>query len=307
MAKFIVVTPPFAGNSFGIKTLHHLAHTLNEVGHDARLMFMAVDAAGNQRFGYLGPEATHPAYRTPPLKPADGFADETCIVVYPEIVSSNPLGGTRVVRYFLNAEAKVTGRKIALSARDFLLAFHRIYRPEAQFILNDVEFNPAFNARGTRPIGERTLDLTYVGKGDKYGAVKTIAGSVLITREWPANQTQLAALLRQTRFLYTWDAVSAINPEAVLCGAMPVFLRYDPITREEVDATDLGPLPRLDAGMKNFRFDPAEFERGRAALAARIEEIRRNWSGRVAEFAEAAVAHFTAEAVPGLESAVSSQ
>lgn len=299
MAKFIIVTPPFAGNSFGIKTLHHLAHSLNEQGHQARLLFMSIDAAGKQSFGFLRQKGgTNPAFNTPVLEPASGFADGTCIVVYPEIVSDNPIGATRVVRYFLNFEGKVTGKNIALGPNDFEVGFHRLYRPKAHFFLSNTEFHPAFHAANSRPFGQRTLDVTYIGKGENFGKVGTLKDTLLITRNWPADQTQLALLLRQTRFFYTWDAVSAINVEAVLCGAVPFFLRYDPITREEIDVTEMGYLPRLDAGTKGLGFDPAGFERDRAALIGRIEQIQRSWPGRVAEFAAAAERHFSPAAAP---------
>jgi len=304
MPKFIIVTPGYVGNSFGIKTLHYLAHTLNEEGFTARLMFMTDDGRGKQRFGYAGPEATNPAFNTPPMTAADGVGDETDIVVYPEIVSNNPLNARNVVRYFLNADGRITGRKIALGPRDFRLAFHRMFRADAHLVLGNAEFNPAFQMGNARPISERTLDLTYVGKGDRYGKVSVIRNSVLITRVWPPDQNQLAQLLRHTRFFYTWDSVTSLNVEAILCGAMPVFLRYEPIRREDVDATELGPLPHLDMGVTNFKFDHQEFNRGREALAGRIAGIQASWNERVRAFAAAAGVHFDSErrlAVPVLQ------
>ncbi|HEY3755083.1 MAG TPA: hypothetical protein VGL42_02930 [Opitutaceae bacterium] len=294
MAKFIIVTPPYVGNSFGIKTLHHLAHALNEVGHQARILFMAIDGAGKQSFGFMGrPGGTNPEFNTPELASGDGFAGTDCIVVYPEIVPDNPIGATRVVRYFLNVDGKVAGQKIALGPNDFELTFHQHFRPEAHFVLSNTGFHPAFHAANTRPAAQRMLDVTYIGKGDKYVKVGTIKDTLLITRNWPADQAQLALLLRQTRFFYTWDANSSINVEAVLCGAVPFFLTYEPLTRERIDATEMGYLPRLDAGMKDARFDPVQFERDRAALIGRIEGIQRSWPQRVAEFAAAAERHFS--------------
>lgn len=304
MPKFIIVTPGYVGNSFGIKTLHYLAHTLNEEGFDARLMFMTDDGRGKQRFGYAGREATNPAFNTPPMTAADGVGREADIVVYPEIVSNNPLNARNVVRYFLNVDGKITGRRIALGPTDFRLAFHRMFRADAHFVLGNAEFNPAFQMGNGRPIGERTLDLTYIGKGDMYGKAAAIKNSILITRAWPSDQNQLAQLLRHTRFFYSWDSVTSLNVEAILCGAMPVILRYEPIRKEDFDATELGPLPHLDMGVPNFKFDPQEFNRSRAALIGRISEIQNSWGKRVNAFATAAFSHFAAKpqlAVPVLQ------
>jgi hypothetical protein len=174
---------------------------------------------------------------------------------------------------------------------DFLLGHSTATRKDAHGILFNSEINPVFDANGAMPTPQRTMDVTYIGKGYLYGQVGYVANTVFIGREWPVTQDQLAVLLRNVRCFYTWDSWTSTNVEAILCGAIPFFLRYEPWTEQDLDESELGYIPRLDTQHTNF--DAEKFESDRKALRQRIDGLAASWDNRVREFTEKVERHFS--------------
>src|SRR5206468_9783222 len=85
----------YTHRSGGIRALHRLCHLLNEAGYSARLLPNRLDL----------PFATNPAWNTPLHSGSIGDG----IVIYPEVVSGNPLLARRVVRWALNFPGKLGG------------------------------------------------------------------------------------------------------------------------------------------------------------------------------------------------------
>ena len=112
---------------------------------------------------------------------------------------------------------------------------------------------------------------------------------MLIERSWPKGQDQLAILLRGVRNFYTWDSWTATNVEAVLCGAIPVFMRYEPWTEIELDGSELGIIPRMD---ELSIFDINKYEQDRMSLISKIKELNDNWCDRVKVFIEMVTSYF---------------
>ncbi|HKB91066.1 MAG TPA: hypothetical protein VKC60_11165 [Opitutaceae bacterium] len=292
MTNYIVATPRYTTNSNGIKTLHKICHTINVNGGRAFLLFIDSNDPQCQKVVFGDKSFTNPEFNTPPLQPADVHLINSSYVIYPEVIVDNPIKAKNVIRYFGNREAYCNGRKINISPRDFLVAHSSRVRDNANYILFNSEINPAFNSVGSLPMRERPFDLTYIGKGYLYGHTATIKNSILIARDWPADQSQLAKLLKSTRFLYTWDSWTSTNVEAILCGAMPVFLRYDPWTKEDIDGSELGPLPKLDASTPNLQFNYTEFCRAKTILENNIKNLTFTWNNRVKKFTELVSRHF---------------
>lgn len=289
---WIIVAPRYSQGSNGILGLHKFCASLNKSGRRARLAFIASNDPSCQKVGPRGRDWTNPAWDTPPALNSELWDPGDAIVVYPEVILGNPIAKARnIVRWFLNKEGACNGGQVQIGPRDFVLAHSRVTRPDAMATLFHVEVAPCFNREGTRPIHERTLDLTYWGKGVLYGQVAHVDKAVTISRDFPANQQQLAYLLRECRFFNTFDAWTQTNLEAVMCGAVPVVHSYGPWTPEEVDGSELGRIPRLDASA--LTMDTAQFLAERDLLEARVRELSASWQERVEATAKQIEEHFS--------------
>ena len=278
MRPIVIVAPPYVGHSNGIKTLHKICHTINQLGGCARLMFWY---AGVVTFG--GVEWTNAGWDTPCLTEDDKEIYKKAIVVYPEIVKGNPMDAPKVARYLGNKEGLLNGMGMDIGSGDFLVAHSKVIRPDADYVLFNAEINPVFNDDGSEHALNRNMDVTYIGKGAMYGGCTVQPRSLLVERVYPRGQEQLAYVLKRTRFFYTWDSWSAINVEAIMCGAVPVFMRYEPWTENEIDGSELGILPRnVIQG----------FDDGRDRLIGRIKELDETWDSRVGEFCRRIDLHF---------------
>ncbi|SAL64593.1 hypothetical protein [Caballeronia telluris] len=217
---------------------------------------------------------------------------DDCIVVYPEALLTNPLNAKRVVRYFLNREGIVSGRKVNVGPDDFILAHSRVMHPDPHHVCYFAELNPLFHNRGTHPAEHRQLDISYIGKGSVYGITDPVPETVVITRTWPETKQELAILLRNCRFFFTADACSNLNTEALACGAIPAFRDTGPWTNEDIDSFEPAPFPRLYEGVQAGDDFFAEFEKERLGYLERLQRLIDGWDDSVAQMADKADVHF---------------
>lgn len=242
--KFLVVAPPYHAKSAGIVVMHELCDSLNRLGHTAALI-LAINSNGftspNEERHFGSGLLRHPIDTDNEFTT---FIDEG-IVIYPEIISGNPVGGKRVVRYLLNKEGAIGGNSMEASERDFILAFSRSFRDDADAYLIKVSKSSFFNCENSKLTADRSLDLTYIGKGSNYDQCFVVKGTIEVTRLWPQSRQELAILFKQTRFFYTWDVISQTNIDALFCGAAPVFLTARPHDSfESIDKNEIGAFPR---------------------------------------------------------------
>ncbi len=236
--KFLIVAPAYTSKSAGIVVMHQLCHDLNALGYPTAIVLSDVkDVTYSNNPTYFGPSLDY--YALNGEAELQKFIHEG-VVIYPEIVKGNPLSAKKVVRYILNTEGFVAQNQMHESPDDFILSYSPVYRKYPHAFLTKIPYNPLFNAENTLPTHERTLDVTYVGKGDTYGACFTVPNSLEITRIYPKAKQELALVLRNTRYFFTWDYRSAVITEAILCGAIPVFMSPAPFASfDELDDHDL--------------------------------------------------------------------
>lgn len=292
-AKFLIVCQRYTSNSNGIKIMHKICHAINELGGDARLMFIDARQPGSQLLMLHDETWVDKSLNTPVLKNNEKSFIKKAFVIYPETITDNPLGSNKVIRYFGNREGYCNGQRVALGKSDFILSHSSMISSDAHFILFNAEISPAFHNIDSLPFDQRKMDVTYIGKGYIYGGVGVIPNTVYVAREWPQSQEQLGILLRQTRFFYTWDAWTSTNTEAVMCGAVPVILHYGPWKPEEVDGSELGWLPRGEIKNDRLTLDSGKFSKGRDALMEKISHYSLSWSKRVEDFMEKVELHFS--------------
>jgi hypothetical protein len=226
---YLIWAPPYQHNSGGIRALHRLCHLLNERGQQAY-----VATKGN------------PEWKELPL-PFDG-CDARAIVVYPEIVNGNPWNAENRVRWVLNKPGFIGGPgHYDPDELVFAWSTDYVHVPADRLLTVDTIEWDLFNADlRTR----RDADRFWTDKGANKGipSCPVTAGLEQITYEWPAERAELAALLKRTRILYTYDDRSQLNWEAMLCGCRVVLLPQGrELTRAEVALSG-----DCDAQLENF-------------------------------------------------------
>lgn len=242
MRPYVIVSPGYTEKSWGIRTLHQLCHRLNLLGVPA---FMLLSGTG----------ATRSDWKTPPAK-VRHLRD--AIVVYPEIVCENFLRAARVVRWLLNRPGYIGGTWSPLAADEYTVAWSPIIDETLPVLnlqlWNDGTFHP-------HDLPGKEGELFYVGKGSRLARRPEIERArTEVTREWPATHRDLAALLRLSRVLYSYDTLSGLNYEATLCGTSCVIIPNGPYTR--------GDLARGELGLNGIAWgsSPGEMDRARRTL-----------------------------------------
>jgi hypothetical protein len=288
MHPFVIVAPPYSARSGGIMVLHDLCEALNRCGYQAGIVFLHGGNAVEQNYSYA--VSSHP-----PLYRDGGayhyYRDEqeaqqailSGTVVYPDLITGNPLGAKSVIRYVLNFnESDFLG--------DFVLAFSAIYSKYASHVLYKPFHHPAFSDSGAVHWRNRTLDLTYIGKGSSFIECHRINNTLLVERDYPRDKEQLALLLRQCRFFYTWDCVSATNIDALMCGAVPVLLHDKQISRDQINRMEIGSFPRFDFLSiqdlpTGLRCDESLVQADINTFKANYHQLLATWDARVDAFA----------------------
>lgn len=230
---YLITAPPYNEKSAGQSVLHKMCHELNQLGYEAYLVLMQ-----NPNWPKDMP-MTNPHWHTP-VAPMNKSLIQNSIVIYPEIVTGNPLEAPCVVRYLLNKEAQFGQGLIKRSISDYILIYSNLYGSgHGKLFIPHFNFE-LFNEIGALSFNERTETAWYDGKGIKYGEIGPIEGAMAITRVWPQDRKELATILKKIKFLFTWDSTTSLVAEALMCGAVPVYLRIEPWNLVDLRSTEFG-------------------------------------------------------------------
>jgi hypothetical protein len=200
--KFTVVTPSYRRNSGGVWFLHFLCSQLNALGHKATVFIYTSEQVTN--FGnFIG-------------------HDPDAVVIYPEVITNNPLNAKKVVRYLLNKEAAIDGKPINWGKNDFTLSFSKLYKDDCNILTYPiVDLETTINRNESRE-----YNSFYVGKGSKYAHCPPLPGCTEITIYTPREE--FINILNKSKIFFTYDTLTSTNLDAVFCGAMPYFLLKPP-------------------------------------------------------------------------------
>lgn len=295
--RFLIAAPQYSHQAGGIMALHNLCDMLNRQGFEAAIVFFHSGKAPDFQWASSNnPELYNPAHQHYHLSldNADGSVSdflENGIMVYPDLIPGNPLGARRVVRYILC-------HNIGYQAQqdEYVLSFSRMFIDGAHGYLYQNFVDPNMHARGARHWSERTMDLTYFGKGPSFINCMRIPDTLMLTRTWPEDKNQLGILLRQCRYMFSWDSVSQTNNDAVACGAVPVLIHDRQTTLEALARGEPGAYPPV--GLPNLLDrdsvvgEPAAIDAAMAAMGAKVDYYIESWPERVREFALDAGRHF---------------
>jgi hypothetical protein len=286
---YVIVAPNYSVSA-DARAMHSLCHELNTVGFEARLLLTPV----------LSPSGTpmlNPALRTPCLNGTFeqewSALNEQAVVVCSDGFQGHPFDALRVVRYVLSKEVPEPDD----NAVDFKVYASRAFpadkggRHPVLFQLNCdlADFNEHCAV-------ERTQDLLWQGKGAPH-CTERPPGAIEITDTWPPawphSRPELAAQLRKTRLLYSYDALSAINVEAILCGATVVLKHFGDHeggwTKQDLEATE--------TGSGGYAYGDSEFEidralRTRQELVNNVRYQQAIFKTKLLEFVDQTQRHF---------------
>lgn len=291
--KFLIAARPYNHQSFGVVCLHKLRQQLLDLGHDAEIIFLTGDGK-NCEWGFSDdPKFYQPNASQIIIKDVKEYLKEVRkegFIVYPEIVNGNPLGGRNVVRYLLNREGALKPWGMDASNRDFFLVHSIKFRDKFNYALFNVPSINWLDEDSLETFEKRSIDVTYLGKGQKFGFDKIIKNTLEITRQWPNTQQQLRLLLSKTRFFFTFDPLTATSLDAILCGAIPcVFYsdKFDTTSIEDMEIPVFSAYAKLN---KNFEvekidFNIKSFRETRQEIIEKMRYLESNYADRVAVLA----------------------
>ncbi len=221
--SYIIWTPPLSGSA-GVRGLYRLAESLSQRGYKVWLW-----SWGDKRqpdFEYLDE-----------LSAVNQAED---VVVYPEIVSGNPLRVRHVARWVLFFPGRLGGEKV-YHPSEKIFTWCELYYPGAPCLRPNVIDHDLFYDAGLA----KTQDCVFVYKQGRWRQAPELEGLTEINMSWPPTRPELARLLQSTGTLYSFDAHSSLLDEAYYCGASVKIIT-------EKGWRDFKP---------NLVFEPREYER----------------------------------------------
>lgn len=216
--KYVVAVLPWHERSGGTIVMHKLCHLLNENGHDAKLFPLVQE----EKDFSLNPEFNTPVRdRNLPLS-----ANE--VVIYPEIVSGNPLRAQKVVRWLLNKPGVVGGDGVFDDA-DLLFYQNPDFLPQGleaeKLRIVHTDFQ-TFSNQGQ----DREGICYFVGKCKQPKLIHE-SGAVEISRSTP--NAELSRIFNQCKTFYCYDNHTFLSKLAVLCGCQTIVVPDGSTSREK--------------------------------------------------------------------------
>ena len=306
----IVNCPPFDDQSGGCIVLHYLTHRLRgmgveayafpllkEVPSDATPLLRNLRRALTIRKYIRGrrPFRTHPALDTP-LPPLSAL--RRGIVVYPEIVSGNPLGCAHVARWILYTPrgfaqgedfAKPTpGEGVFFFQPPFIEHIDWIPRDNwlrLQWLREDI-----FNDPG--PV-ERTEVCRMIRKGAATADSPPPGAEGATMLDGKSNE-EIAEVFKRARLFYCHDPYTMYCDYAALCGCLPIV-----VPPPMLSCTDW--RPEADRFGIAYGDSPEQLEwavRTRSGLIGRIKDLKRQEDGMLEHFVSCLASTFSQDLVP---------
>ena len=292
---FIIAAPFYSSRSGGIMVLHQLCTALNQLNFRASIVFITEGSQHSQNFKFA--YSDNSAFYDPIGLFYDFTSDRSqgeidryvrnSFIIYPDIIKGNPLMGRGFSTYVL-------GRPAFPIDSMFTIAFSKLYIDKYDYLLCKSFISEWMHARDTMHWSHRKLSLTYIGKGQDYIECSIIPGTVLIERDWPRDKRQLAALLRNCKYFFSWDTVSATNTDAVMCGAVPVLMHDRQISRDKLRQAENGAFPVIEyfSGMQDqLPANQSEIDSAILDMQNRSASLMQDWKFRVEGFVEAVKTH----------------
>lgn len=213
---YYIYAPDYRETSAGIVVLHTLCDALNKYGYEAYLVGT----------GIVSPDL-HTPVLTPELLDSHNRSDVVPIVVYPEVISGNPVGAQVCVRYILNTIGQLTGQPLNEGEDDLLFYYSENFIGDKDAGEVDYLFLPVVSPEVFKPNPSKIRDKAFVFQYrfpmEKIDFSRFPAGTELLSMAAPVSLTELAAKLQTGKVLYTYEP-SAVCTEAMMCGCPVIYM-----------------------------------------------------------------------------------
>lgn len=235
--KFIIWAPSFDDGVGGIIALHLLCKRLNEAGETAMLWPAWRPALTRRssfrdilrRMRWQWRSRKGASYETAPFgNPLARSADlEGAIVIYPELVTGNPLRSERVVRWLLHKPGFHSGQ-INFGEHDLFFHYQEAFE------------NPTFPSRRLtltwinetyRDLGfmQRSGSTYMLRKGKGRRLVHNLSDSVCVD---DMSHEARATIFNRTKYFYCYDLYTMYASYAAVCGSIPIVVPEAELSKE---------------------------------------------------------------------------
>ena len=304
MKQIVVQTPSFDETSGGAIVLHYLVDRLRNLGFDAYVYPILVleeypewpDLSPvrriitfikniKRRLVLVKKFAQSPSMDTP-LASKDILRD--AVIVYPEIISGNPLNSNYVVRWLLHKPG-FFNKHVVFERDELTFFFQHDFRdgcewvdPENMLSISWVRDDVYFNQGLTKRSGACRL----IRKGNFPGLEVPDDDEAIILDGM--SHIEMAQIFNRTKFLFCHDPYTMYCYYAVLCGCVPIIVPYDGLSKEEWRSTAL-----FKYGIA-YGLDEAEWaEKTRSKLIDEFSELKSTEDEMIKKFLEKISSHFS--------------
>lgn len=232
--KFLIMSESYDPNVGGHIVLHKLCDELNRLGYSAKLVPTFNNFVFNknnivipflkfikERIRRCKSYQVNPSLLTPVAEPDElKCINESCVVIYPETISGNPLQAKHVVRWFLHHPG--------FHNKKFLYGADELYFKYHSGINVPMSLTASTSALELRIVHYpielyNMIDVSKIRKGSAYSIRKGVGkkivhdleDSVLIDGK---SHQDIAAIFKKVKIFYSYDPYSAYSTFAVLCG-----------------------------------------------------------------------------------------
>lgn len=233
-SKFVVYSPPFDERNGGAIVLHLLCHLLNEIGYSASIWRYGMPLltwkapigstwGGIAYYGsrlYRAPFSLCDRYSTPIASAADLGS---CVVVYPEIVSGNPLRAKRYVRWFLHRPG-FHNKRIEYFPGELYFSFQMAFNcPKSGMIDGGVLRIREYMSDIYNQInyGGRDKVCYVIRKGNTRHDLPDLSGHWIVD---DLDHRDLAKVFNECKYAYFYDPYTMLSSYAAVCGCIPIIV-----------------------------------------------------------------------------------
>lgn len=298
--RFVIWAPSYSEIAGGTIVLHTLCDRLNQLGVPAAIWPGSRPGPkalftwrGIVRWAaHIAQSLFRPFDMGPFKNPIARLRDlRNAIVVYPEVVSGNPLGSRQVVRWFLYKPGKLTGRT-DYSENELYFFFNPVFNDES--INNDdsnlLRMLMMHECYKKTNFGNRSGSCFIVRKGKDRVLDQHPPDAICVD---DMSHEEKAEIFNNVEYFYSYDLYTLYSVYAALCGCISVIVPEAGTTRDEWE-----PLPERRAGLAYGASEVPWAVETRPQLIERLRKEREEEDQLVRIFVEKCLARFGANPSP---------